>query len=294
MPKHQLTSLGCQWNRCWPQRPKVELDPGEGEADQEGHQDDAADHRVARRIAHHRPAALLRPADAAHPAFPHHQQDAQRRHQGESGGGQQGNLEPDRAGGRLGQHAADEGPEDEADIVGGAELRHLAGALVLWSHIREVALHHRVVPGRHAARHADQERHVDVGREGQGAVAGAIGQQRRDQDRLAADAVRQPAPERLAKEGAHRIGGEDQGDLPGRGVERLAIERQQRHHDAKAHGVDEHHRQQAVERRGRPAWARAVAPLGRGGCRICLGHERRAFSPARARARASVGRAPFA
>ncbi len=159
----------------------------------------------------------------------------------------------------LGQHAADEGPDDEADVVGRAQLGHLAGPLVRRGDVGDVALDDAAVARRHAAEEADDESHVDVGRKGQQAVADAVGGQGPDQDRLAPDTVRQLSPERLAEEAAHGIGAEDQGDGPGRGVERSAIERQQGHDNTEPQHVDEHHRQQGVQgRRGGPlglGWA---------------------------------------
>ncbi len=159
--------------------------------------------------------------------------------------------------GRLGEAAAHEGADDEADIIGRPKTRDAAGALLWRADIGDIALDHRTIAGRHPAKKADDESDEDVRREGHAEIAEAVGGQGPDEDRLAPHLVGEAAPERFAPEGAHGVAREDQSDLPGRGVKRGAIERQKRHDDAKAHHIDEHHRQQRIHRRRR-------APLGLG------------------------------
>ena len=78
------------------------------------------------------------------------------------------------AGGGIGEQSAERRPDDEAEIVRGAQPRHLAGALVRRRHVGDVALDHRAVAARHAAEQPHEERDIDVGREGERQIAQAV------------------------------------------------------------------------------------------------------------------------
>ncbi len=221
----------------------------EGAARKQGHQHGAADHGMAHGIADHRPAVRPLPhLHAAPPALLHEQRQRDDAEEGERSADEHRRLESGMAAFGMRQQAAERGADDEADVERGPQQRHAARALLGRRHVGDVALDHRAVAAGKPAQDAHEERHIHVRRQCHGDVAQAIAEHRPHQHRLAADAVRQPPPERLAEEGADGIGREHQRDLPGRGVERLGVEGQQRHHDAEAQQVDEHDRQQRGQR----------------------------------------------
>jgi hypothetical protein len=117
-------------------------------------------------------------------------------------------------------------------------------------------------------RKPDDRSKVDVRRERQRQEAEAVGADRGQQDRLAADAVGKPAPERLAEERAGRIGREQEPDLPAGRMEGAGVEGQQRHDDAEAQHVDHHHHEERGERRARAAQRRLLGlEVGHAGAR---------------------------
>ncbi len=191
-------------------------------------------------------------------ALAHDEQDAERRDPRERRGDQERQLEPGGAFAGPRQEAAQAGAKDETDVVGGAQHRHAPGTVFHRRHVGDVSLHHRAVAAGHTAQEPHQTSHEDVRRERERQVAEAVGADRRDEQRLAADTVREPAPEGLAKEGAGGVGGEQEPDLPAGRVERAGVEGQQRHDDAEAQHVNHHHHEQGGERRARRAQRRFI------------------------------------
>src|SRR5580704_7640251 len=90
------------------------------------------------------------------------------------------------------------GANNEADIIGSAEQRHLPSAVIRRADIGNVALHDRTVAARQSAQQPDDERDIDIGRESERQIAQAIATHRADEQRSAADTVRQAPPEWFA------------------------------------------------------------------------------------------------
>jgi hypothetical protein len=192
---------------------------------------------------------------AGRAALDHEQEDAQRGDRRQDGGGQQRDLEGQAPGVRMAeglgqarQQSAQGGADHEAHAERRAQQAHAARALFGRGDVGHVALDRRDVAAAEAAGQADGEGPGDVGREGQGHVGQRVGQDGDDQHRPPADAVGQATPERLGDELPQRIGREHRRHLPGAGVQRLGVERQQRDDQPEAHQVDEHHQQQHVQR----------------------------------------------
>ncbi len=199
---------------------------------------------MAARLAQQRQAQAVRRRLRALAALAHEHRDARGRQDRQGPGHQQRRAEAGQAVLRARQEAAERRPGDEPQGEGRPEQADPPGAEAGRGDVGDVALDGRQIAGGQAGQETHGQRDPQVGREGQADEAQARAEDGAEQDRPPADAVGQTPPDRLGEEVADREGGEHPGHLPGGGVEGLGVERQDRHEDAEADQVHEHHQQQ--------------------------------------------------
>jgi hypothetical protein len=187
-----------------------------------------------------RPKASCASAMLGREAFleKNHGEDQRQRREDRRGESRPGQLCRGRIG--AGKQPADCRAKGEAEAEGGADHAHALGAVGLVGHVADIGLCRRDIPGPGPGEEPRRVKHPQRIRHAEPEIRGDRAGKADEEDRLAAEPVGEPAPNRRGEELGEGIARHHRRHFQRRGVEVEGVVRQQRDHDPEADQVNEH------------------------------------------------------